>query len=244
LVNEAFARRFFPQGNPIGEHINLNAGSGGSSPRCEIVGVVGNVKEWFDQPGFSPQLYAPFLQAPDNGMTLVIRTKGDAATLASAVRAAVWSVDKDQPVGIMTMTQFMQNSGVGGEHVMCELLAVFGALALILAAVGVYGIIAQAVAQRTLEIGIRMALGAGRRNVLRVVVGEGMRLAAFGLLIGLAFASTLPRLFDAVFEGFNVHAAWISLIAPLLVAFVALLASYLPARRAARVDPMVALRYG
>jgi putative ABC transport system permease protein len=116
-------------------------------------------------------------------------------------------------------------------------------LALILAAVGIYGIIAHGVTQRAHEIGIRMALGAERAGVLRLVVGEGMRLAAFGLLIGFAFAYPLPCLFGAAFEGFSVHPSWIFVLAPALVAIAALLASYIPARRATKVDPMVALRY-
>ena len=126
---------------------------------------------------------------------------------------------------------------------MGELLAIFAALALILAAVGIYGIIAHGVTQRSHEMGIRMALGAERATILRLVVGEGMRLAGFGLLIGLALAYPLPRLFATAFEGFSVHPAWIFVLAPTFVATAALLASYIPARRATKGDPMVALRY-
>jgi putative ABC transport system permease protein len=244
LVNEAFARRFFPKEDAIGQHISLDSENGVSSPWAEVVGVVGNVKDWFGQPGSPPQIYVPDLQAPSAGMTLVVRTKGGPASLASAVRAAVWSVDKDQPLGdVVTMRELIEARGEGGDRLMGELLGVFAALALILAAVGIYGIIAHAVTQRTHEIGIRMALGAKRGSVLRLVVGEGIRLAALGLLIGLAFASALPRLFAAAFVGFVVHASWVFVMAPALVAVVALLASYIPARRATKVDPIVALRY-
>jgi putative ABC transport system permease protein len=244
LVNEAFARRFFPQGDAIGQHISLDTENGVSSPWREIVGVVGNVKDWFGQPGFDPQLYVPYAQAPSAGMTLAVRTKGDPAALASAVRATVWSVDKDQPLGnVMTMSQLIEARGEAGDRLMGELLGLFAGLALILAAVGIYGIIAHAVAQRTHEIGIRMALGAESGSVLRLVVGEGMKLAVLGLVIGLAMASPLPRVFGAAFLGFSVHSSWIFLIAPTLVAVAGLLASYIPARRATKVDPMVALRY-
>ena len=244
LVNEAFARRFFPKADAIGQHIGLETENGVSSPWREVVGVVGNVKDWFGQPGFNPQVYVPYVQAPSAGMTLVVRAKGDPAALASAVRAAVWSVDKDQPLGnVMTMSQLIEARGEAGDRLMGELLAIFAALALILAAVGIYGIIAHGVTQRSHEMGIRMALGAERATILRLVVGEGMRLAGFGLLIGLAFAYPLPRLFGAAFEGFSVHPAWIFVLAPSFVATAALLASYIPARRATKVDPMVALRY-
>ena len=130
-----------------------------------------------------------------------------------------------------------------GDRLMGELLGIFAALALILAAVGIYGIIAHGVTQRAHEMGIRMALGAERASVLRLVVGEGMRLTAFGLLIGFVFAYPLPRLFGAAFQGFSVHPSWIFVFAPALVAIAALLASYIPARRATKVNPMVALRY-
>jgi putative ABC transport system permease protein len=244
LVNEAFAVRFFPKEDAVGQHISVDTGNGVSSPWREVVGVVGNVKDWFGQPGFNPQLYVPYVQAPAAGMTLVVRTKGDPAALASAVRAAVGSVDKDQPLGnVMAMSQLIEARGEAGDRLMGELLAIFAGLALILAAVGIYGIIAHGVTQRAHEIGIRMALGAERGSVLRLVVGEGMRLAVFGLLIGFAFAYPLPRLFGAAFEGFSVHPSWIFVLAPSLVAIAALLASYIPARRATKVDPMEALRH-
>ena len=153
-------------------------------------------------------------------------------------------MDRDQPLGnVMTMSQLIEARGEGGDRLMGELLGIFSGLALILAAVGLYGIIAHGVTQRTHEIGIRMALGAERAGVLRLVLGEGMRLAAFGLVIGSAFAYPLPRLFGAAFQGFSVHPSWIFVLAPALVAMAALVASYIPAWRASKIDPMVALRY-
>jgi len=244
LVNEALARRFFPKEDALGQRISLETENGVASPWREIVGVVGEVKDYFGQPGFEPQIYLPFAQAPSAEMTLVVRTKGDPIALAPAVRATVWSVDKDQPLGgVMAMSQLIDARGAAGNRLMGELLSIFAGLALILAAVGIYGIIAHGVTRRAREMGIRMALGADRASVLRMVVGEGMRLAVFGLLIGLVFASPLPWLFGAAFEGFNVHPSWIFVLAPALVAIAALLASYIPARRATKIDPMVALRY-
>jgi putative ABC transport system permease protein len=244
LVNEAFVRSFFPKEDAIGRRISLDTDSGVSSPWRKVVGVVGNVKDWFGQPGFNPQVYVPYLQAPSAGMRVVVRAKTDPVALASAVRATVWSVDKDQPLGdVMTMSHFIEARGEAGDRLMGQLLGIFAGLALILAAVGIYGIIAHGVTQRTHEIGIRMALGAERGSIFRLVVGEGMRLAVFGLLMGFAFAYPLPRLFRAAFEGFSVRSSWIFVIAPALVAVAGLLASYIPARRATKVDPMVALRY-
>jgi predicted permease len=244
LVNEAFARRFFPKQDAVGQHISIETEVGVPSPRREIVGVVGNVKDYFGQPSFNPQIYLPYVQAPSAEMTLAVRTKGDPATLSSAVRAAVWSVDKDQPLGnVMSMSELIDARGAAGDRLMGELLGIFAALALILAAVGIYGIIAHGVTQRAHEMGIRMALGAGRAGVLRLVVGEGMRLAAIGLAIGFVVAYPLPHLFGAAFEGFSVHPTGIFVLAPALVGLAAFLASYIPARRATKVDPMVALRY-
>ena len=244
LVNDAFARRFFPKGDAIGQHIALDTGSGASLPWRGIVGVVGNVKDWFGQPAFRPQVYVPYLQEPSADMTLVVRTKADPAAIAPAVRAAVWSVDKDQPLGnLTTMNQVIEDRGEAGDRLMGQLLGIFAGLALILAAVGIYGIISYTVTQRTHEIGISMALGAKKPDVLRLVVGEGMKLAAIGLAIGFVTAYPLPRLFGSALPGFSVHAGWIFAIVPALVAVVGLLASYIPARRAATVDPMVALRY-
>jgi len=244
LVNEAFARRFFSKVDAVGQHLSIETESGAPSPWLEIVGVVGNVKDYFGQPSFNPQIYLPDVHAPSGEMTLVVRTKGDPAAMASVVRAAVWSVDKDQPLGnVMSMTQLIDARGAAGDRLMGELLGIFAALALTLAAVGIYGIIAHGVTQRAHEMGIRMALGAGRAGVLRLVVGEGMRLAAIGLAIGFAVAYPLPHLFGAAFEGFSVHPTGIFVLAPALVALAAFLASYIPARRATKVDPMIALRY-
>jgi putative ABC transport system permease protein len=244
LVNQEFVRRFLPKGDAIGQHITLYIGTGASQLRCEVVGIVGNVRDFFGQPNFNPQIYAAFLQVPSADMTLVVRTKTSPALVAPGVRNAVWAIDKDQPLGnVMEMGQLVEARGAGGDRLMGELLGIFAGLALLLAAVGLYGIIAHGVSQRTHEIGIRMALGANRGSVLRLVISEGMMLAAIGLAFGLAAAYPLPRLFNAAFEGFSVHSAWVFLIAPGLLISSTLLASYIPARKATGVDPIIALRY-
>jgi len=244
LVNEAFAHRLFSRREPIGQHISVEMGQPGKPAWREIIGVVGNVKNYVGQAGYNPQIYVSYLQVPVAGMTLAVRTRSDPSSLASAVRGAVWSVDKDQPLGtVMTMKEVINSRGEAGDRLMAELLGIFAGVALILAAVGIYGIIAYSVTQRTREIGIRVALGAEKRAVLALVVGQGMKLALIGLALGLVAAYPLPRLFGSLFQGFSVQAGWVFVIVPTLVAAVGLLASYVPARRATKVDPMVALRY-
>jgi putative ABC transport system permease protein len=244
LVNQEFVRRFLPKGDAIGQHITIYIGNGASQVRSEIVGIVGDVKDWFGQPSFNPQIYAAFLQSPSGDMTMVVRTKTAAVSVAPGLRKVVWAVDKDQPLGtVMEMRQLIEARGAGGDRLMGELLGIFAGGALLLAAVGLYGIIAHGVTQRTHEIGIRMALGADKGTVLRLVISEGMMLASIGLAIGLVAAYLLPGLFRAALEGFSVHPTWVFLIAPALLVGSALLASYIPARNATKVDPLVALRY-
>ncbi len=243
LVSQAFVQHVFPSEPPIGKHIRIDTGNSDRPDWSEIVGVVGNVKDWFGEPNDAPQVYEPYLQRPSSAMTSVVRTSFDPTALAPMLRRAVWDVDKDQPVTeVRTMKQVIADSGAG-DRLMSILMGVFAALALALATVGIFGVIAYMVAQRTHEIGIRMAVGAQRRDVLRLVVGRGVVLSAFGAVIGLGLAAPLPRLLTAAFVGFNVRAAPVFLGALLLVSLVALLASYIPARRATKVDPMVALRY-
>jgi putative ABC transport system permease protein len=244
LVNQEFARRFLQKREPIGQHMTLYLGTQGQEFHCAIVGIVGNVKDWFGQPDFSPQVYAPFLQAPSPNMTLIVRTKANPASVAAGLRNAVWAVDKDQPLGnVMEMEQVIEARGAGGDRLIGKLLGIFAGLALLLAAVGLYGIISHGVSQRTHEIGVRMALGANRGTVLTFVIREGMMLATIGLVIGLAAAYPLSHLLKAALEEFSVHAMPVFVIAPALLISATFLASYLPARKATSVDPIMALRY-
>ena len=241
LVNRVFAERFFQGKSPLGQYIRVDHNAPDWS---EIVGIVGNVKASYGPKEQDAQIYESYLQVPaDPEMWLAVRAAGDANFLAPALRRTVWSVDRDQPfAGVQTISSMIDQQE-GGDYVFDALLGIFGALALLLAAVGIYGVVAYAVAQRTHEIGIRMALGAHRSDVLRSVIGQGMLLALVSAAFGLLAAALLPRLFGSMLQGYRVHGLAIFVSVPLLLLLVVLAAIYVPAWRAARVDPMEALRY-
>jgi len=245
VVNREFVRRYFPSGKALGQHVSVGTDSGDRPVWREIVGVVGNVDEWVGDSASHPQIYDCYLQFPARSMALAIRSSTQASALAPALRQAVWDTDKDQPVSeIITMEQVMYSHGGGaGSQLIGELLAIFAGLALMLATVGIYGVISYAAAQRTHEIGIRVALGAAKRDILGLVLTEGARLAGLGLGLGLLGAAALPRVLASAFQGLIVAPVAVVAIALILIAGVALGACYIPAHRAARVDPMVALRY-
>jgi len=241
VVNRIFAERFFPGQNPLGRYIRIDHDEPGWS---EIVGVVGNIKSSYGPKEEDAQVYEPYLQVPmEPEMWLTVRTAGDPNLLGRALRSAVWSVDPDQPIASVRTLSRIIDDQQGGDYLFDTLLAIFGAMALVLAAVGIYGVVAYAVAQRTHEIGIRMALGAQRGDVLRSVMGKGMLLAIVSTAVGLVAAASLPKLLAAMLEHFRVHGLTIFLSVPVLLLLVVLIAIYIPASRAARVDPMEALRY-
>lgn len=192
----------------------------------------------------SPKTYIPYLQMTWSGMSLMVRTSStDPASLAASLRREVQAVDKDQPVyNVKTLTQALSES-LAPQRFSTLLLGIFAVIALLLAAVGIYGVMAYAVAQRTHEIGIRMALGAQQRDVLRLVVGQGLVLTLIGVACGLAAALVLTRLMTSLLYGVSATDPAIFIGIALLLTVVALLACYIPARRATKVDPMVALRY-
>ena len=211
------------------------------------MGIVGNVNDFGGQLAPSAQIYEPYLQFPVADMSLVVRSRADPAALAPMLRRAVWSVDKDQPVGdlrggVLTM-QDIANQNMGGDKLMGSLLGIFAGLALTLAAVGLYGFIAYAVQDRTHEIGIRIALGAREGDVLGLVLRQGVFIIAVGCGTGLVLALPLPKLFAALFHGMAPQGALVSIVATVIGGAVSLLVCYIPARRAAKVDPMVALRH-
>jgi putative ABC transport system permease protein len=233
------ARRFFPNEDPLGKRLRL----GFSNDTGEIVGIVGDVKHIGLDAKVREEVYSPYYQPPFwLDITLVARATGDPMSLASAVRNEVRAVDKDQPVtSIRTMESVVAGS-VAQHRFRTLLLGLFGAIALLLAAVGIYGVISYVVTQRTQEIGIRIALGAQPRDVLQLVVRQGMWPALAGLGAGLIGAFGLTRLMkDMLFVVRADDPATFALVTVLLAA-VALLACYIPARRATRVDPMEALR--
>ena len=241
LINETMARRFFPAADPIGQRINLD---GASQPVWrEIVGVVADVKHFGLDVEPRPEIYQPLLQAPFRGMTIVARTNADPETLASAVRAEVRALDKDLPIYNLRTMRDLVSSSIAQPRFRTLLLGSFAALALLLAAIGVCGVMFNTVAQRTHEIGIRLALGAGRRDILKLILWQGMSLALMGISVGLGAAFALTSVMRSLLFGVSAT-DWATFVSAALLLFgIALLACYLPARRATKVDPMEALRY-
>jgi putative ABC transport system permease protein len=245
IVNEEMVKEFFPHENPIGARIDW-ARREGPSQWMTIIGVAADVKHSGLNRPTDPAVYAPFPQSDEawrRWMTLTIRTPGVSAGLVEEVKKQIWSVDSQIPASdIQSMNELLSGS-LAEQRFDMLLLGLFAALALILAAVGIYGLMAYAVSQRTHEIGIRIALGAQSRAVLRMVMGEGAKLAFVGIAIGIAGALALTRVMTSLlFEVKPTDPATFAGLAILLV-MVALTACYIPARRAMRVDPMVALRY-
>jgi ABC-type antimicrobial peptide transport system permease subunit len=220
--------------------------AGDNVPWLRIVGIVGDVRQMRLNDPPRQEMYFPSWQAKDNWMVprdLAIRTSGDPLSLAGAVRQAVWSIDKDQPVSNVITLDGLLDQEVAQRRVQAALLGGFAALALVLACVGIYGVLSYVVTQRTREIGVRVALGASASDVFRTVAGQGMALAGLGIAAGLAGALALSRLLGSLL--FDVSAADPLAYAGAVAVFgaVALAACYFPARRASHVDPMVTLRY-
>ncbi len=240
LINETLAKRYFPDQDPIGQYINVTIGP---ETWRQIVGIVGDVKQAGLDQATPAQTYEPLWQAPTPFMTLVVRSDAPPATLSAAIRGEVLKLDKEQPVSnIKTMEQVLAAS-VSQQRFSMLLLAVFAVVALTLAAVGLYGVMAYSVTQRTHELGIRMALGASSRDVLRLVMGHGLLLATTGVVIGLAAAFFLTRLMESLLFGVTATDPLTFVAIAALQMLVALAASFVPARRALKVDPMIALRY-
>ena len=249
IIDEAFARQYFQNEDPIGKRLLL-AVPGSTSH--EIVGVVRHV-EHFNLEGQAPvksEVYFNFNQIPlqtlpqfVRRMNLLLRSSSDPLSLAAPVRGEIFTLNKDQSVfNVRTMGQMLSQS-VAARRFSMVLLAVFAALALALAGIGIYGVMSYTVALRTREIGIRMALGAHRGDVLKLVAGEGLKLAVIGIATGLAGALALTRLLTTLLFGVAPTDALTYTAVSLTLIFVSLLACYVPARRATKVDPLVALRY-
>jgi predicted permease len=243
LINKTMADQLWPNQDPIGKRIKFPGNDKNPQPWRSIVGVVNDVSQYALDQKAPMQIYLPHEQFPTSFNTIVVKTAGDPETMTAPVRRAILSVDKDQAVYNVATLQQLQADSILIRRFFMLLLVVFAVLALTLAVIGIYGVISYAVTQRTQEIGIRMALGAGAAEVMKLVLRSGMTLAVIGVLIGLAGAFGLTRLLATLLFGVRPTDALTFVIVSVTVIGAALLACYIPARRATKVDPLVALRY-
>jgi putative ABC transport system permease protein len=242
ILDEALARRLWPGESALGKRLRLNARTPAQSIWRTVVGVVGHVRQQGLAEAGGDQLYVPLAQYPVRLTTLVLRPAGSPESLAAGLRDAFRSIDRDLPIDVKTIDQVIDAS-LSRQRFNTLLFTFFGCVALALTVIGVYGVMAYSVAQRTRDVGIRMALGARKEDVLRLIVGQGARLTSAGLVLGLAAAWGLSRLMLSLLYGVGTSDAVTFVGVPLLLGALGLTASYLPARRAAKVDPLVALRY-
>jgi putative ABC transport system permease protein len=243
IVNETLARQFFPSGDALGKRIMPGFSTSGQYRMREIVGVVGDVKHHGLRGAAVPEFWFPQAQMPVSSLTLVVRTAGDPRALVNPVRKEVQAMDANAPVfAVRTVEEYLSRS-VASTRFNMTLLAAFAAVALVMTAVGLYGVISFSVSQSTREIGIRVALGAQRRDALRLVMGQGMMLTLAGIVLGLVAAYGLTRVMASLLFGVGATDPVTFAGVALLLAAVAALACYVPARRATKVDPIVALRY-
>jgi predicted permease len=253
VIDSVLADMYFPDSDPLGQ--TLSAGFSPVGP-CRIVGMVGHVKQWAlndSSTDIQSQAYFPLYQDPDQwvplnypNMTIVLRTPLEVASVMPAIKSAVYGAGSDQPIfNVETMQQIVSES-MSSQRFPMILLGAFAALALLLASVGIYGVISYSVAQRIHEIGIRMALGAHKRDVFRMVLGHGLTLALAGLAIGVVASLILTRVLSSfllLLYGVGASDPVTFITVSVMLLLVAVVACYIPTRRAMRVDPMVALRY-
>jgi putative ABC transport system permease protein len=250
LVNESFARRFFPNEDPIGRFVSLGNGERALDARdqfgvalwSEIVGVVSDLKSLHPQPAAVPEVYRPYWQWPMQTPALLVRATGDPKALAAAIRRETKAIVPQLPAPAIRAMDDLLSESMAQPRMQTALLLLFAGVALVLASVGLSGVLACAVTQRTREIGIRMALGASQRSVLGLVLGQGMRLALAGIALGLLAALAVTRVMQSLLYGVRPTDAPTLAAVAFVLAAIALAACWLPARRAANVDPMVALR--
>ncbi|MGH9452948.1 MAG: FtsX-like permease family protein, partial [Terriglobia bacterium] len=244
IINETMARFYFGHDSPVGKRLSFR---GPESGEIEILGVAQDIKYTSLQEATPHVIYLPYLQTPPAslpfGMTLEVRTAGNSASYAGAIREAIRRVAKDLPIlGFRTLTEQV-NRSLGQEQLVAELSSFFGLLALLLASIGLYGVTTYTVAQRTNEIGIRMALGARRSDVLSMVLREALQLVAMGTACGVPLALAFARLISSQLYGITPYDPLAVCAATAVLFSVAATASYIPARRAAKLDPMVAVRH-
>jgi len=239
LVNRLMAEQLWPGEDPLGKQIQFLE----AKVTASVVGVVGDAKQYDIGEPQRPQVYTSYAQNPHIFGTLVVRSRVEPLSLVQTVKGAVWSIDPEQPVWKVRTLEHLLSVNVADRRFVLWLMTCFAGLAVLLTALGIYGVVSYTVAQRTHEIGIRMALGAEGRDVLRMVLGRGMRLALLGVGAGLVAAFGVTRLMAGLLYGVSATDPLTYAAVALLLAFVALVACYIPARRATKVDPLVALRY-
>src|SRR5882672_2787088 len=241
VINRTMARDYWPHENPIGQRVTMK--DWGPPLTGEIVGVVGDVKTNGLDAAVGPMIYWPYSQFPQLFNTIVVRSEGDSLRLVPTLKGAIWAVDKNQPISkTETLDQILAES-LARRRLYMVLLGVFSCAALLLAAVGIYGLVSYSVSQRTHEMGIRLAIGAERRDVFLLVLGQGARVALLGIAVGIAAALALTRLMSNLLFGVSATDPLTFAGVALLLTLTMLVTSYIPARRAMRVEPMVALRH-
>jgi putative ABC transport system permease protein len=251
LINETMARRYFPNEDPIGQRLKMGSNQPalhatnvwGLPEWSEIVGVVSDIKSLHPQPETVPEVYQSYWQWPMQSPTLLIRATSHPALLAEAIRRETKAVIPNLPPPLIRTMDDLVFETVAQPRLQTGLLSLFAGIALALAAVGLYGVLAYLVTQRTREIGVRIALGAQKRNVLSLVIGQGMKLALAGVVVGVVVALALTRVLTSLLYGVKPTDPVTFVGVSILLVAIALIACWLPARRAAKVDPMEALRY-
>jgi len=241
MVNATLAQRLFPGTDPIGKRFTFG-NEPGRATWVTIVGVLADTKMYGLANPARLEVYVPFRQTASNGMVLLVKSGQEPTALVSAVRGIVASIDKEQPIFRIATMQEVVNASVSTRRITLILLGLFSALALVLAGIGIYGVISYSAAQRSREIGLRMALGAQRGDVMRLVLAQGGKISAAGIVIGSAASLGLTRLMAKLLYSVSVVDPATFAVVAFVLALIATVASYIPARRALRVDPLVALR--
>jgi putative ABC transport system permease protein len=240
LINETMARKYWPDEEPTGKKITLLFGD----PKVyEVVGVVGDVRHGGLDSNPRPELFLHHLQSPSSSMQMVVRTAADPLLLLPEVKNQIWSVQKDQPIARIVKMEQLLSASLQERRFTLAILGSFALIALALAGVGIYGLISFSTRQRTHEIGVRMALGAQTRDILKMIISQGLILTLSGVGLGLAGAIIFTRFLQSMLFGVSATDPLTFVLISLLLAAVALIASYVPARRAMKVEPVVALRY-
>jgi putative ABC transport system permease protein len=243
VIDHRFAETYWPDDDPIGKRVKLSGNPDSALPWLEVIGVIGHVKnQGVDRPSRAT-IYRPYFQEAESYMTVVVRADDCTETLTAAIRSEVAKIDPDQPIfRIRTLEQYLADKRVP-RRVSSVTMVAFAAVALVLAAVGLYGLMAYSVSQRTREIGIRMALGAKAMDILRMVFGEVGRLTILGVALGLLAAFFITPFMASQLFGVSARDPWMFIGIVLVLGTVTMVSALLPARRASRVEPLVALRY-